>query len=122
MKKSRSILESFNFAISGVLYAIKTQRNIRIHFFAAIIALLAAFFFEISSAEFLLLFFAISMVIISEMFNTAIEAAVDLATDKYHPLARIAKNVAAGAVLISTINAVVVGYFIFITKIIQNRF
>ena len=60
-----------------------------------------------------MIFFTISLVIIAEMINTAIEATVDLITDKYHPLAKIAKNVAAGAVLISAINAIIVGYIIF---------
>jgi len=116
MKKARSFFESFGFAIDGILYSLKTQRNMRIHFFAALIVLLAAPFFKISSIEFLLLFFTISLVIISEMFNTAIEATVDLTTDKYHELAKIAKNVAAAAVLISALNAVVVGYVLFIAR------
>jgi len=116
MKKARSLLQSFAFAFDGIWYSLKTQRNMRIHFFSALIVLVAAPFFKITSTEFLILIFTISLVIVSEMFNTAIEAAVDLATDKYHELAKIAKNVAAAAVLISALNAVVVGYFLFIAR------
>lgn len=118
MKKARSFLQSFYFAIEGMLYALRTQRNMRIHFSAALLVILAAPFFELTPVELMLLFFAISLVITSEMFNTALEAAVDLVTDEYRELARIAKNVAAGAVLISAINAIIVGCFLFIAKLI----
>lgn len=110
----RKLIDSFNYAIAGLLYALRTQRNMRIHFGFAMLALLLSVLFNVSKVELLILFFTISLVIITEMINTAVEAVVDLYTRRYHPLARIAKNVAAGAVLFSAINAVIVGYLIFI--------
>ncbi|RKL62791.1 diacylglycerol kinase [Thermoanaerobacteraceae bacterium SP2] len=117
MKKSRTLLESFKYAVSGTIYSFKTQRNIRIHFLTAITVLLVSPFFNFGAIELLIIFFTIALVIITEMINTAIETTVDLVTEKYHPLAEIAKNVAAGAVLISALNAVVVGYLIFYKRL-----
>ncbi len=113
MNRVRKLLESFNYAFEGILYAFKTQRNMKIHFAVAIIVLAMSLFFDLSRLEILLLFSTISMVIITEMINTSIETAIDLITDKYHVFAKIAKNVAAGAVLIAAINAVIVAYIIF---------
>lgn len=110
----RKLIDSFNYAINGLLYALRTQRNMRIHFGFALLALLLSVFFDVSKVELLVLFLTISLVIIAELINTAVEAVVDLYTRRYHPLARIAKNVAAGAVLFSAGNAVIVGYLIFI--------
>lgn len=110
----RKLIDSFNYAISGLLYSLRTQRNMRIHFGFALAALILSVLFNVSKTELLILFFTISLVIITEMINTAIEAVVDLYTRRYHPLARIAKNVAAGAVLFAAINAIIVGYLIFI--------
>lgn len=117
MKKSRTLRESFKYAVSGTIYSFKTQRNIRIHFLTAITVLLVSHFFNFGAIELLIIFFTIALVIIAEMINTAIETTVDLVTEKYHPLAEIAKNVAAGAVLISALNAVVVGYLIFYKRL-----
>lgn len=110
----RKLIDSFNYAINGLLYALRTQRNMRIHFGFAMLALLLSVLFNVSKVELLILFFTISLVIITEMINTAVEAVVDLYTRRYHPLARIAKNVAAGAVFFAAINAIIVGYLIFI--------
>lgn len=111
------MLESFNHAINGVVDAVRTQRNMKIHIVAAIFVLIACFFFNISKAEFLALIITITMVISAELVNTAVEAAVDLNTNYYHPLAKVAKNTAAGAVLVTAINAILVGYFIFWDKL-----
>ncbi|AZR73153.1 diacylglycerol kinase [Anoxybacter fermentans] len=110
----RKLIDSFNYAITGLIYALRTQRNMRIHFILALIALFLSILFDVSKVELLILFFTISLVIITEMINTAVEAVVDLYTRRYHPLARIAKNVAAGAVLFAAINAIIVGYLIFV--------
>lgn len=115
--KSRSLIDSFNYAVSGIIYALKTQRNIRIHFIIAFIVLITSLFFDFSKIEFLILLFTISLVIVSEMVNTSIEKTIDLITEDYHPLAKIAKNVAAGAVLISAINAIIVGYLLFFDRL-----
>ncbi len=115
--KAKKILDSFNYAFEGIIYTLKTQKNMRIHFSIAIIVLILSLFYNLSKTEILILFFAISLVIVAEMINTAIETTIDLITDKYHELAKIAKNVAAGAVLISAINSIIVAYIIFFDKI-----
>ncbi|TYP54971.1 diacylglycerol kinase [Thermosediminibacter litoriperuensis] len=117
MKKARTLLESFVYAVSGVLYSLKTQRNLRIHFLTAFLVMAASRYFGLSPLELAAVFFAVSLVIITEMINTAVETTVDMITERYHPLARIAKNVAAGAVLVAALNAVVIGYLIFFDRI-----
>jgi diacylglycerol kinase (ATP) len=86
----------------------------RFHFCVAVLALLAGVVYGLNATELLVLLFAISLVIIAELFNTAIEAVVDLVTSSYHPLAKYAKDVAAGAVLIASLNACVVGLLLFL--------
>ncbi|MBS3994917.1 MAG: diacylglycerol kinase [Alkaliphilus sp.] len=115
--KIRKLLDSFKYAIDGIIYTIRTQRNMRLHFFAAIVVLSLSFFLKISKIEVLILFFTVSLVLITEMINTSIESTIDLFTDKYHEAAKIAKNVAAGAVLIASVNAIIVGYVILFQKI-----
>lgn len=117
-KKTRpNIIEAFNAAIQGVLYTFKYERNMKIHYFIAGLVLIVSLRFDLSKIEMMILILSISLVIIAEMFNTAIENTVDLVTDKYHKLAKIAKDVAAGGVLISALNAVAVGYLIFYDKV-----
>lgn len=108
----RKLLDSFNYAVAGVIYSLRTQRNMRIHFVAASLVLGLGIYLRISSRELLVIFFAITLVIMAELFNTAIEAVVDLCVQEFHPLARIAKNVAAGAVLLAALNSLVVAYII----------
>ncbi|MBQ6820291.1 MAG: diacylglycerol kinase [Clostridium sp.] len=115
--KIKRLVESFNYAIEGIIHTVRTQRNMKIHLFVALIVLLLCFVIEISKFEFLILLVTISMVLSAEIINTAIESAIDMTTNHYHPLAKIAKNAAAGAVLITAINALIVGYFIFWDKI-----
>ncbi len=118
MKRARTLGESFVYAISGILYAFKSQRNIKIHFIIALFVIIFSCLLKLSTTELLIVYVTITMVLASEMVNTAIETVVDMYTQEYHPLAAVAKNVAAGAVLISAINALVVGYFIFYNKFI----
>lgn len=108
----RKILDSFNYAVAGIIYAIQTQRNMKIHLTAAILVLALSVYLRISSRDLLIIFFAIILVIMAELFNTAVEAAVDLSVQDVHPLARTAKNVAAGAVLMAALNSLVVAYII----------
>ncbi|WP_350445984.1 diacylglycerol kinase [Anaeromonas gelatinilytica] len=109
----KRLIDSFNYAIEGIIYTLKTQRNMKIHFFMMIIILLLSLFFDFSKIELLLLLFAIALVIITEMINTAIEKAVDMITKEFHPLAKIAKDVAAASVLVAAINSIMVGYLLF---------
>lgn len=113
----KKVVDSFNNAIDGIIYAVRTQRNMKIHLSITLIVLLLCFCFDVSKIEFLILAITITMVIAAELLNTSIEAVVDMKTNHYHPLAKISKNVAAGAVLLTAINAVVVGYVIFWDKL-----
>lgn len=111
----RRLFESFNYAIEGFLYVLKTQKNMRLHFLASIIVLLLGFYYNFSKIELILLLLTICFVMIAEMFNTGVELIIDLITDEFHPLARIIKDITAGAVLVASINAVFVGYLLFLT-------
>ena len=108
-----SIVESFNFAFEGVIHVLRTQRNMRIHFATAVIVLVWALIAGVSKIELIALLLAISFVLIAEMVNTAIEAAIDVATTSFDPMAKLAKDIAAGAVLIAAVNAIAVGYLVF---------
>ena len=105
-------IAGFGYAFRGLWYAIRTQRNMRFHIVVAILVILAGLFLRVSAVEFAMLFVAITGVFIAEMFNTVIELCVDLASPDYHPLAKIAKDVAAGAVLLSAILSVIIGLFV----------
>lgn len=108
-----SLLESFNYAFQGVIHVVRTQRNMRIHLLVATLVLVAALVSDVSRLELIALLIAISFVLIAEMVNSAIEAAVDIASTSFDPMAKLAKDVAAGAVLIAAINAIAVGYLVF---------
>ena len=111
--KPKNWFESLNCAIEGVIYAFKTQRHVRYHYVIAAVALLLSLFLKLPMIEFAL--FAVSVVILlfAEMINTAIEEAVNLIEDRHHILAKNAKDVSAGAVLISSIGVAIIGYMIF---------
>lgn len=115
--RSRSLLWSFNYAIEGFVYALRTQRNMRLHVLAATVVLLASLFFQIGRFEFIAVLFAISLVLIAELANTAVEAVVDLSTVSPDPLAKTAKDVAAGAVFVASLNAVLIGYIVFFGRL-----
>ncbi len=117
LKKNRSIIESFNYAVTGILSAIKEEKNMKIHYFITLAVIVSALFFDFTRIEFLILLFAIALVLVAEMINTAIEKTVDLITEDYHPLAELAKDVAAGAVLIAALNSLVVAYLLFFDRL-----
>ena len=102
----------FRYAFSGLWYALRTQRNVKVHVVIACLAVAMGIVLRISAVEFAMIFVAITGVFIAEMFNTVIELCVDLVSPAYHPLAKIAKDVAAGAVLLSAILSVVIGLFV----------
>jgi diacylglycerol kinase (ATP) len=112
-RRAQNLLESFNFAAEGIIHVLRTQRNLRIHFLAAVIVLVVALVVSVSKLELIALLLAISFVFITEMINSAIEQAIDVATTSFDPLAKLAKDIAAGAVLIATVNAVAIGYLVF---------
>ena len=112
-RRRPSIFESFNYAIEGIIHVLRTQRNMRIHFGAAVGVLVAALVLNVSRLELIALLLSIAFVLIAEMFNTAIEAAVDVASTSFDPMAKLAKDIGAGAVLIAALNAIAVGYLVF---------
>jgi len=112
-RRRPSLLESFDFAAEGVVHALRTQRNLWIHFAIGAGVLVAALAFGVSKLELMILLLAITFVLVAELVNTAIEAAVDVASTSFDPLAKLAKDIAAGAVLIAALNAVAVGYLVF---------
>jgi diacylglycerol kinase (ATP) len=112
-RRARTLLESFNFAVEGIIHVLRTQRNMRIHFLAAVGVLIAGLAIGISKLELIALLLAIAFVFITEMINSALEQAIDVATTSFDPLAKLAKDIAAGAVLIATVNAIAIGYLVF---------
>jgi len=119
-RRPPSILESFTFAIEGIIHVLRTQRNMRIHFLVAVGVLVAALAFDVSRLELIALLIAIAFVLIAEMINTAIEAAVDVASTSFDPMAKLAKDIGAGAVLIAALNAVGVGYLVFSGQVAEE--
>lgn len=109
-----TFLRSFVYAGRGVLYAIRTQRNMRVHLALAVAAIILGLLLRLSPVEFALIFIAMTSVFVTEMLNTVTEACVDLITRDYHPLARVAKDIAAGAVLVNATLAVVIALFVYI--------
>lgn len=110
----RSFGQSLRDAWSGWIFCFTTQRNLRIHLIAALLALIVTWWLRLSRLETVQVVLAICLVIMAEMFNTAVEKAVDLCVTTYHPAARAAKDVAAGAVLVAAVNAVVTGLLVFL--------
>src|SRR5258708_12108101 len=105
-------IAGFGYAFHGLWYALRTQRNARVHLGIAVVVTIAGILLRLWAIEFASMYLAITGVFIAEMFNTVCELCVDLAQPEYHPLARIAKDVAAGAVLLSAMLAVVIGIFV----------
>ena len=112
MQESK-IVESFNAAIEGFIYVMKTQRNMRVHFLIALFVILLGVYLNFCLVHMLILCVTITFVLIAEMVNTAVELLVDMVQTEFHPIARIIKDVSAGAVLLSSINAAIVGYGLF---------
>jgi diacylglycerol kinase (ATP) len=112
-QRSPSLFDSFNYATEGLIHALRTQRNLWIHFTIAAGVLVAAIGFGVAKLELISLLLAITFVLVAELVNTAIEATVDVASTSFDPMAKLAKDIAAGAVLIAALNAVAVGYLVF---------
>lgn len=121
--KNRTMVSSLEFALTGVFTAFKEERNMRKHLVSAVLVLIAGLIFQVSRWEWVALVFCICLVMVMEIINSAIENVVDLASD-YHfsMLAKNAKDMAAGAVLVMSAGAAIVGCLIFIPKIWQIIF
>lgn len=114
------LLDSLNYALEGIIHVLRTQRNLRIHFAIAVVVLVLALVVDVTKFELMALLISIAFVLIAEMLNSAVESAIDIATTSFDPMAKLAKDVAAGAVLIAATNAVAIGYLVFSGKI-ANR-
>jgi diacylglycerol kinase len=115
--RPRRRLSSFRHAAAGIRHAVATQPNFRFQLAAAAAALAAGAFFSIDRLEWVALLLAILLVLICEMINTVLELTMDRISDQFHPLAKAAKDVAAGSVLLAAAGSVVVGALIFIPRI-----
>ena len=111
--RPKNHLDSFRYAVEGIVHVFRTQKHMRFHFFTVVLVLLIALLLRLSRVEMAVLFIVMSGVLVAEMLNTAIESVVDMVTQAYHPLAKLAKDIAAGAVLIASITAAIVGGFLF---------
>lgn len=118
----RKLVHSFNDAIGGLVYGFKTQRNMKIHFIVAILTIVAGVTLNVTREEMMILVIMIAAVFICELFNTAIEAVVDMITREYHPLAKVAKNVAAAGVLVAAVASLVIAYLVFYRKLSELAF
>lgn len=117
--RDKKLVDSFNFAIEGLISALKNEKHMKVHILAAIIIVILAIVINASKVEILIISLSVSFVIITELVNTAVEAIIDLVSPERHPLAKLAKDVAAGAVLVAAINALCVGYLLFYDKLLD---
>jgi len=113
----QSLPSAFKNAFMGIMYCIRNERNMKIHMIAACLAVSLAWWFELDSYEMMILLLTISSVLVAEMINTVLEALVDIVSPEKQPLAKIAKDVAAGAVLITALSSLFIGYLLFFEKI-----
>ena len=118
VRGKKRLVNSFKYAFEGLKYAFLYEQNLTVHILATIVVIILGFIFNISIIEWLVLFLIIGLVIATELINTSIEATIDLITDEINPLAKVAKDTAAAAVLIFGITALIVGTIIFLPKII----
>jgi diacylglycerol kinase (ATP) len=116
-RRAPTLIDYFNYAFEGIIHVLRTQRNQRIHFGVSVVVIIVALIVNVTKLELIVLLTAIAFVLIAEMINTAVEAAIDIATTSFDPMAKLAKDIAAGAVLIATVNAVAVGYLVFAGKV-----
>jgi diacylglycerol kinase (ATP) len=114
---NKGFFHSVNAALEGVVHTLKSERNMRVHFLVGFLVVITGIYLNFDSIEMMLLCFAVTFVLAAEMFNTAIEHAIDLINDEYHKLAKISKDVAAGAVFVSAVNALITGYFLFARRV-----
>lgn len=117
MTRKGNLANSFKHALAGIVYCVQRERNIKVHLTAAIMAFVLGWYLELSRVEFLLLELFVIMVLIAEVINTAVEAIIDLVSPEYHLLAKAAKDVAAGAVLLAALASLIAGGLLFLPKL-----
>jgi len=114
----RRLVHSFKYALDGLKYAFKYEQNMLVHILATVVVVACGLMLKISLAEWLIIILAIGLVIATELINTSVEAIVDLTCPEINPLAKVAKDTAAAAVLVFALTAIVIGIIIFLPKII----
>lgn len=119
MEKKDPLYRSFGYAFQGIFTCVRKERNMKIHCVAAVLVVIAGVILKISAIEWCICMVLVGLVMALEHVNTAVEAVVDMVTEEYHPLAKVAKDTAAGAVLIAAIMAAIAGCIIFLPKIAQ---
>lgn len=117
-KGLKKFINSFSYPVKGLKYAYRNEQNLAVDVGIALIVVIFGFIFKVNKYEWAILALTIGLVISCELINTAIEATVDLVTEEYHPLAKVAKDTSAAAVFIFAIVAVIVGLIIFLPKVI----
>ena len=117
-KRSKDLLDSFGHAFDGISYSLKHVKNIKIHLFFTVLVLIGGYFFKINAFEWLTCLICMALVISLELLNSAVEEAVNLATLEINERAKHAKDLAAGAVLVSAFISFVIGLVIFLPKVI----
>ncbi|WP_338451578.1 diacylglycerol kinase family protein [Niallia oryzisoli] len=117
-KRRGTLVRSFAFAIEGIIHSLKYERNIKIHLAVALAVIILGFLYRVSSFEWLVIILVIGGMLSFELMNTAVERVVDLVTSEHHPLAKQAKDIAAGAVFIYAAISVVAGCIIFLPKML----
>jgi len=120
MPNMQKFLRGFKFAINGLVYAIRTQLNVRVQLFSVLIVAVAGFCYQISSLEWLAVVICIGAVLLAELMNTAIETLVDMVSPEFNTKAGLVKDIAAAAVLITALMALAVALIIFVPKIFFN--
>lgn len=119
MRKLKKIRNSFKYAIEGIWTSFKTERNMKIHIFIMILAIIAGIILKINKSEWIICIILFAIVIGSELFNTSIETIVDMVMPEKNEKAKIAKDVSAGAVLVVAIGAAIIGLVIFVPRILN---
>ena len=117
--KTKKLINSFKYAIEGIISSFKTEQNMKIHIFIMILVIILGIVLKLSALEWIILTIVIALVISAELFNTTIETVVDMITKEKNEKAKLAKDVAAGAVLVLAIGSVIIGLIIFIPKILE---
>ena len=117
-KGIKRIINSFKYAFNGLIDTYKTEQSVWIYIPVSLLVILMGFYFKINTVEWLVIVLVLGVILSLELINTALESVVDLVTDKYHPLAKKAKDTVSAAVLVFAVASVIIGLIIFIPKII----
>lgn len=117
-KECKKLINSFKYAIEGFISSFKTERNMKIHILAMIIVVILGIYLKLNLIEWSFIIMSVVLVVGAELFNTAIETVVDMVSPQKNPKAKLAKDISAAAVLTFAIGSAIIGFIIFVPKII----